>query len=381
MNVQLSVGRWGTTKGVHRRLVHGVSGHGSRLMGSAAAAENTEATRTTLAVSTNNAGPRTRVTLTAHVSADHDRRALGSGEIPLRGNRSWIGIFGSRRQCGPGDGHPPCGQPTSWSQFIRAERPIEFALDGCPVQANVSTVAGFTVAAAPTSLSTAVGGFVSSVVTVTPVNGFNAYVSLSCSGLPINTTCTFTPLNVPASCTTNTAGVQTCTPGTSVMQIQTLAPSPGPRRATRVTPACGVMLLFFRHCLALPAWVLASAGPGAISLLGVLALAGAMSMTACAQRYKYLNHGPPGNPGTPVGSYTVTVDAESSNGSLTVTPPTQPQITLTITQLSLWTLTNSAIWTSMELQVRRAVAAEALARFGRGKSELRRAVCRITSGI
>jgi hypothetical protein len=65
--------------------------------------------------------------------------------------------------------------------------------------------------------------------------------------------------------------------------------------------------------------------------VGVLALAGAMSMTACAQRYKYLNHGPPGNTGTPIGSYTVTVDAQSSNGSFTVTPPTQPQITLVIT--------------------------------------------------
>ncbi len=74
------------------------------------------------------------------------------------------------------------------------------------VQANVSTVAGFTVAATPTTLSTAVGGFVSSVVTVTPVNGFNAYVSLSCTGLPYNTTCNFTPVNVPAKCTTSGSG-------------------------------------------------------------------------------------------------------------------------------------------------------------------------------
>ena len=65
----------------------------------------------------------------------------------------------------------------------------------------------------PTSLSTAVGGFVSSVVTVTPVNGFNAYVSLSCTGLPVNTTCNFTPVNVPASCTTSASGAETCTPG------------------------------------------------------------------------------------------------------------------------------------------------------------------------
>ena len=92
------------------------------------------------------------------------------------------------------------------------------------VQANVSTAAGFTVAATPTSLTTAVGGFVSSNVTVTPVNGFNAYVTLSCTGLPLNTTCTFSPISVLASCTTSTAGAQTCTPGTSVMQIQTQTP-------------------------------------------------------------------------------------------------------------------------------------------------------------
>ena len=65
--------------------------------------------------------------------------------------------------------------------------------------------------------------------------------------------------------------------------------------------------------------------------LAMLVFAGAMGMTACNARYKYLNHGPPANPGTPVGTYTVTVEAESSNGSQTVTPPTQPQITITIT--------------------------------------------------
>jgi len=69
----------------------------------------------------------------------------------------------------------------------------------------------------------------------------------------------------------------------------------------------------------------------AVAALAMLAFAGTMGMTACSQRYNYLNHGPPGNPGTPIGSYTVTVDAESSNGSFTITPPTQPQITLKIT--------------------------------------------------
>jgi hypothetical protein len=192
-------------------------------------------------------------------------------------------------------------------------------------------VAGFTVAATPTSLSTAVGGFASSVVTVTPVNGFNAYVSLSCTGLPYDTTCNFTPLSVPASCTTSAGGVQTCTPGTSVMQIQTLAPSPGPRVGNAGDAGMPAYAFVF------PA-VFGLAGLGACKrrawrnlALGMLAFAGAMGMTACSQRYNYLNHGPPGNLGTPTGSYIVTVDAQSSNGSFTVTPPTQPQLTLVIT--------------------------------------------------
>lgn len=66
-------------------------------------------------------------------------------------------------------------------------------------------------------------------------------------------------------------------------------------------------------------------------LLGILAFAGALGLTACSQRYNYLNHGPPGNPGTPAGTYIITVQASSSTGAFTTTPPTEPQITLTIT--------------------------------------------------
>jgi hypothetical protein len=190
------------------------------------------------------------------------------------------------------------------------------------VHANVSAVAGFTVSASPTSLSTTVGNFVSSVVTVTPVNGFNSVVSLSCTGLPINTTCTFNPVNVTASCTT-TAGVQTCTPATSVMEIQTLAPSP--KAATGGTAAFVFPLLF--GLAGLGAW--RKGGWRNLALM-MLVCAGMSGLTACNPRYNYLNHGPPGNTGTPAGTYTVTVESESSIGSTTTTPPTNPQITLVI---------------------------------------------------
>jgi hypothetical protein len=66
-------------------------------------------------------------------------------------------------------------------------------------------------------------------------------------------------------------------------------------------------------------------------MLGIVAFAGVMGMSACNARYNYLNHGPPPNQGTPIGSYTVTVQSSSSTGSETTTPPAPPQITLVVT--------------------------------------------------
>jgi Bacterial Ig-like domain (group 3) len=296
-----------------------------------AAAENTAATRTTLAVATTNAGPRTKVTLTAHVTAP-DLTSAPSGVVNFRSGQMDLG---SALLDGEGNASLQTDVLPEGSHQVVAIYQGGLAYQtslSTPehVQANVSTVAGFTVAASPTSLSTAVGGFVNSIVTVTPVNGFNAYVSLSCTGLPINTTCTFTPVNVPASCTT-TAGAQTCTPGTSVMQIQTQTPSP------LVAARNSDDLAMRRYAFVFPA-VFGLVGLGACKrrawrnlALVLLAFAGALGMTACSQRYNYLNHGPPDNPGTPIGAYTITVEAESSTGSQTTTPPSQPQITLTIT--------------------------------------------------
>jgi Bacterial Ig-like domain (group 3) len=296
------------------------------MVAGAAAAENATATQTTLTVAIDNAGPRTRATLTAHVSG------APSGVVNFRSGQTDLGsaLVDSEGKASlqtdflPAGSHPVVAIYQGQAAYLNSISNSEL------VQANVSTAAGFTVAATPTSLSTAVGGFVNSIVTVTPVNGFNAFVTLSCSGLPLNTTCTFTPVSVLAACTTGAGGAQTCTPGTSVMQIQTQTPSPhaavrnselGMRRYAFVFP-----LLF------------GLAGLGARKsrawrnlALGIVAFAGVMGMTACNARYYYLNHGPPANPGTPIGSFTITVQSSSTTGSETTTPPTPPQITLVVT--------------------------------------------------
>jgi hypothetical protein len=289
------------------------------IVAGAAAAENTAATQTSLTVATDNAGPRTRATLTAHVSGD--QASSPSGVVNFRSGNMDLGsaVLDSEGNASlqtdvlPAGAHQVVAVYQGRSDYETSSSTPEV------VHANASTVAGFTVVATPTSLSTPVGGFVNIVITVTPVNGFNSFVNLSCSGLPINTTCNFTPLSVPASCTTSTSGVQTCTPASSVMQIQTQAPSP--KVAALVFPVL-FGLVGLGACKR-RAW--------RNMLLGVVALAGVLGMSACSQRYNYLNHGPPGNPGTPAGTYAITVQAQSSTGSETTVPPTLPKLTLTIT--------------------------------------------------
>jgi hypothetical protein len=292
----------------------------------AAAAESATATQTTLTVAVDNAGPRTRATLTAHVSGASTgvvnfrsgQTDLGSALVDTEGKASL------QTDLLPAGSHPVVAIYQGQAASLNSTSNVEL------VQANVSTAAGFTVAATPTSLSTAVGGFVSSNVTVTPVNGFNAYVTLSCSGLPLNTTCTFAPISVQASCTTGAGGAQTCTPGGSVMQIQTQTPSP---KTTARNSEAGLA----RFAFVFPV-LFGLAGLGARKrrawrnlALGMVAFAGMMGVSACSERYNYLNHGPPANPGTPIGSFTITIQSSSTTGSETTTPPTLPQITLVVT--------------------------------------------------
>jgi Bacterial Ig-like domain (group 3) len=336
MNVRLSVGAVGNKEQGMRTIGWCMVFVGMVAATSCprSAAENTAETRTTLTVATDDAGPRTRATLTAHV-ATPDLAGTPSGVVNFRAEQTdQHPDLGSAFLDGEGNASLQTGSLSAGNHQVIAIYKgqtgyLSSTSELQTVHANVSTVAGFSVAATPTSLSAAVGSFVSSVVTVTPVNGFNAYVNLSCKGLPLNSTCTFTPVSVPASCTTSASGVETCVPGSSVMQIQTLAPSP----PTTAQNAGGSGML--RYAFVFPA-LLGLAGIGASRrrrnlALGLLAFAGVMTMTACSQRYRYLNHGPPDNIGTPLGSYTVTIDSQSSTGSETTTPPTNPQITLTIT--------------------------------------------------
>jgi hypothetical protein len=50
------------------------------------------------------------------------------------------------------------------------------------------------------------------------------------------------------------------------------------------------------------------------SLVALVALVTLLGTTACNPRYYYEHHGPLPNPGTPAGTYTVTVTGQFNNG-------------------------------------------------------------------
>lgn len=97
----------------------------------------------------------------------------------------------------------------------------------------------FTVVLSASSLNIARGGSGTLTLTASPANGFSQSISLQCSGLPANTTCSFSP----SAFTPNGSAVQDTVTVTSTATTLNLMPSLWQRE----TPAamCGLLLLFF----------------------------------------------------------------------------------------------------------------------------------------
>jgi hypothetical protein len=185
------------------------------------------------------------------------------------------------------------------------------------VHPEASPAPDFTLAIAPASLTVKQGAAGTVVVSVAPVtsSGFTGFISLSCAGtgntttLPVGVTCSFSPANLQvtsASAVTADLSIQTSTAGGT--SAQNLGPNP---------PASN------GHPLILAVLLPGIAGLGylgrkrkilvRLSLLALLGTVTLVGTSACSARYYYLNHGPKFG-GTALGSYTITVTAQTSNG-------------------------------------------------------------------
>ena len=175
----------------------------------------------------------------------------------------------------------------------------------------------------------------STLVTVTPVNNAALtgpmYVSLSCSGLPSLSSCSFTPATVqilpstPASCPTGSPA--SACPPTSLMAITTQGKgTKGVGQASIYNPPQGVAwAILLPGILGLGGIAWGARRRRWLQRLALIALVGlvtSLGATSCSTLWYYYQHGPPTTPPTPAGTYTVTVTALSSNGVTAISSST-----------------------------------------------------------
>lgn len=196
--------------------------------------------------------------------------------------------------------------------------------DAARVHAQANGTPNFTVAVAPATLTLTPGESGTVTASVTPQ--FSAaltapmFVTLSCSGLPDQAACIFTPENVEILPNATAAIPSSMVVTTVQASSASLAHGNSVTWAVLLPGALGLggLAWSFRRCR----WL------QRMSLLGLLALVTVMGTTGCNPRYNFEHHGPPTNPATPAGTYTVTVTAQSSNGVSAITNSTTFALTV-----------------------------------------------------
>jgi hypothetical protein len=271
-------------------------------------AEAQVATRTQVSAETSGGGD---LSLTVKV-ADVEGAAVSEGSVSFETAKGSLGSVFVQN----GEATLHLTNPPAWARSVTAvyHGDAAFAASSAstPVTADqTSGLPGFTVTATPSSVNLTPGQFGSINVTVTSQNGFAEAVNLSCSGLPGQSACNFTPTVVtpPAN-----GSIQ------SALQITTMATSPvknakesGPLSGSRTAWAVvfpGILALAGVGAIRRKHWT-ALRALGLVMLLG----AGMLGLSACNQRYGYEHYKPSPNYGTPAGSYTVVISAYSTNGT------------------------------------------------------------------
>jgi hypothetical protein len=190
------------------------------------------------------------------------------------------------------------------------------------VQLIVNPVADYSISINPTSLTIKAGSSGSAVFTVTPAGGFNQTVSFTCSGLPANSTCTFSPSSV----TPNGAPItSTVTIKTDVQSASLAAPRTSFWLAFATNPGAfgfgGVFALCFisRRKMRLGSRTFAQ-----VALIAAMFMAG-ISIISCGGGS--MSGGGGKTPVTPAGTSTVVItaaagtagDTHAANLTVTIT--------------------------------------------------------------
>ena len=171
---------------------------------------------------------------------------------------------------------------------------------------------GFNISVAPGAISVGQGANATATVSVAPTFGFNQQVSFSCTGLPSESSCGFSP-------TTVTPNGQNAIATT--VSISTTAPSSASNSGQWPFLGGGTVLAL---CLLYPRkkrrqslWVYSG-------LLLAIAVCGYGAVSGC----RGSSSSQPTNPGTPAGTYSITITATSGSGTSAISESTTVSLTV-----------------------------------------------------
>jgi len=282
-----------------------------------------EATQTALSVETHDQGGRTMADLSVTVSGEDGAPAAGVLAIEEDGRQLAGDVLDS-------EGHAklaldlPAGDHLLRAVYQGDATHQGSVSDAESVHAEAGATPDFSISVAPATLSLPLGQSGSVIASITPVNNSSLtapmFVTLSCQGLPDQSSCTFTPENIEilkSSCP-DPASPSCPIKSTMVVETQLGTGSLTASLKRRAGPVAWAILLPGGLVLLGLGWRRRD-WAGRSSLLLVLGAVSLLGISACNERYNYFNHGPPHNPPTPAGTYKVTISAQSNNGITAVT--------------------------------------------------------------
>jgi hypothetical protein len=315
-------------RGLRLELVAGL-GLALALPALAAGSSRGVATETMLTAETHDLNGRTQATITVNVTGQDGLPAHGAVAIADQGTQLAGVALDAQGHATSVLSLPP-GQHALTASYSGDTTHLTSTSQVAPVRAVTGTTPDFSIGVAPATISLNQGQTGSLTASLTPINASSLtapmFVTMSCSGLPDQASCTFTPENIEILPNATAAVTSNMVLTTSASNSTARVTPPQQKTAHRVAWAILLPGTLSLAGLALGArrrrWlsrVFLLAGVGLIAMLGT---------TGCNPLYYYKNHGPSPNLPTPAGTYTVLVTAQSSNGITATTHSTTIVLTV-----------------------------------------------------